>query len=184
MIKRRKKVHAKKINVLKHKQGTELLEPAKSQFDRQESNNHKSINKPTELPPKDNKLENTHKWKPIKLSTDLASRFTMRPSEFSPLPVGPVENDPETESDTDCAISGAKKVMLNTEANMEQFASLHSINHTTGCRTLLFDPIVISVEEESPALNSGNVEMDCKFIQQINAARCERNGPLQVAQIC
>jgi len=104
----------------------------------------------------------------------------MRPSEFSPLPVGPIENDPETESDTEHTIPVTNK---NTEESMEQFAELHCINHTTGCRTMLFDAIIIPVEEEIPALNSGDVEIDCKYVQQINAARHERNSALQVAQI-
>ena len=52
-------------------------------------------------------------------------------------------------------------------------------------QALLLDTIVIPVEKESPSLNSGDVDIDCKYIQQINAAQHKRNHALQlqVAQI-
>ena len=77
----------------------------------------------------------------------------------------------------------AKTLKANTEANdhEKQLSKLHSANSST--RALLLGPTVIPVEEEKPTLNSGNVELDSKFIQQINSARDERNHALHVAQI-
>ena len=64
----------------------------------------------------------------------------------------------------------AKKLKANTEASdhEKQLSKLHSANSST--RALLLGPIVIPMEEEKPTLNSGNVELDSKFIQQINSA--------------
>lgn len=84
--KRRKKAHKEK-NASKLKQ---TLEP------------------PAAEPGYDPKLH-----KPVELSPELTCKFTMRPSEFSPLPVGIVESEHDSTSETEYATQVAKSNLLN-----------------------------------------------------------------------
>ena len=113
-----------------------------------------------------------HKNSNYKVIPELPCKFTMRPSEFSPLPVGVIEDASKDESDTETVLPVAKKLR---ESNDQQLVDLNRTN-----RALLLDPIVIPVEEEIPTINTGNVELDSKFIQHIHAARQERNKALHV----
>jgi len=133
------------------------------------ANKFKQTLKPTNA----EKYYDPSKHKQIELSPELACKFTMRPSEFSPLPVGNIESDHDSLSDGETP----------TAKNIKIHASCHETDINPTSRALLLDPIVIPVEEESPSLNSGDIELDCQYIQQINSARHERNRALQVAQI-
>ena len=110
MIKRRKKIHVAKRNAIKFKPGldTEPREstepPAADSAEPPENAGSKSYCS--------YKVANFNQ----KSTELLPEKFTMRPSEFSPLPVGIVESDPETKSDSECSLPVAKKRKLNTAA--------------------------------------------------------------------
>jgi len=82
-----------------------------------------------------------------------ACKFTMHPSEFSPLPVGVVQSDHESDHEIEYSTPKPKKVKIDD----------HEADITSTAKALLQDAIVIPVQEEPPALNSGNLEIDCQY---------------------
>ena len=127
------------------------------------------------------------KYKQLELPQELACKFTKRPSECSPLPVGVLEEDFVSDSESSTQIPVERKPKnIKLCKKPYAYSKLCSASHTHNeysNRALLLKSILIPVEEVVPVLNSGNIMHDREFAKQIKNARQERNVALELAQM-